>query len=359
MLMVPARERVGRTPMDLAAEVVVLVVGFRNPADVAACVRALAGAPPEPSFEIFIAENGGPKAMDAVVRSLLAEGGLHPCVADADVPAEPRLVRRQRLQWESPDGTRRIGVNVAETTENLGYAGGVNAWLRPLLQVPGWTGAWILNPDAEPSPRALAELVAYAAERDKPMVGSRLLVSPDADYVHSRGLAWRKLAAKTAAVDFRTQGMQAPDPDDVDARLDAPSGASLYVTRALVEAIGLMDERYFLYFEDLEWGMRAKPFGGVGYAHASVVPHKGGTTTRAADRSPSALTTYLEFRNRILFTRSRYPAWLPWTIAMQVVHVALLFLRGPRTRVVVAVRGIVAGVLGEVGRPDHIIGARG
>jgi hypothetical protein len=64
---------------------------------------------------------------------------------------------------------------------------------------------------------------------------------------------------------------------------------------------------------------------------------------------------YLEFRNRILFVRNRYPAWLPWTIVMQVVHVISLARPGSFARMSAAVRGLVAGVRGEIGRPDRVL----
>jgi N-acetylglucosaminyl-diphospho-decaprenol L-rhamnosyltransferase len=346
--------------MPVTEAVVVLIVGFRNAGDIRNCVRALAETAGAPGFEVFIAENGGPAAMDELIRALSGDGNPCRLAADDAVATDPRVVRRrQRLQWNRPDGSLRMWISIAETWENLGYAGGVNAWLRPLLGVPGWHGAWILNPDAEPAPRALAELVALAATRRKGMVGSRLLPHADSPRIHSRGLAWRKLIAKTAAVDHHAPCAQPVDLDDVERRLDAPSGASLFVTRAMIEAIGLMDERYFLYFEDLEWGLRAKRLGGVGYAHASVVPHVGGSTTRIQNkrRDPSDLSVYLEFRNRIVFVRSRCPAWLPWTVFMQVLHA--LSLARPRgfRRLSPAMRGLLAGIRGEVGRPDRMLAA--
>jgi hypothetical protein len=118
-----------------------------------------------------------------------------------------------------------------------------------------------------------------------------------------------------------------------------------------------MDERYFLYFEDLEWGYRAKNVGGVGYAHRSVVPHTGGTTigTSGSRATLSPLAVYLEVRNRILFVRDKHPAWLPWTIVMQVVHLATFGAVGAFKNMVVGFQGLVAGILGEVGRPDRIL----
>ena len=264
------------TDMILQAQVVVVVVGFRNASDVADCLRALASAQPEPSFEVFIAENGGHAAMDTLINVLITNGGPCRAISEPELPMNSSLMLRRHLfRLVRGDGALGRRVHVAQMVDNLGYAGAINAWLRPLLQIPGWEGTWILNPDTEPTPSALAELVAYSVRRGKGMVGSCTTSTAHPDCVHSRGLAWRKLAAKTLAIDYHAPITPAPNPDDVEARLIAPSGASCYVTRYIIEQIGLMDERYFLYFEDLEWGCRAKHLGAIGYAHGSVVPHKG------------------------------------------------------------------------------------
>lgn len=341
--------------MTILSKVVIVVVAFRNPSDVADCLRALAHARPEPSFEIFIAENGGTAAMDVLINTLVTSG-LCWTVSEPELPVELSvIVRHQLLRLKTSDSAVSSRVHVAEMVENLGYAGAINAWLRPLLQVPAWEGAWILNPDTEPTPSALAELVAYSKDRGKGMVGSCLISTSYPDCVHSRGLAWRKLAAKSLAVDYHAPIEPAPDPDDVETCLNAPSGASLYVTRHLITQIGLMDERYFLYFEDLEWGLRAKDIGCIGYAHHSVVPHKGGTTIGTSRSTISPLAAYLEIRNRILFVRDRYPGWVPWTILMQFIHASSLGARGAFNNMIAGFRGLVAGVLGEVGRPDRIL----
>src|SRR5262245_15412236 len=339
--------------MDAIANVVVVVVGFRNAAEVADCVRALVNARPTPTFEVFIAENGGPAAMDALINVLTGKSSPCRAVSEPELPLESfKPVRRRLFRLIRADHTPGSRVHVAEMAENLGYAGAINAWLRPLLKLPDWEGAWILNPDTEPTPTALGELVAYSKIRGKGMVGSCATPMAHSDRVHSRGLAWRKVVARTLAVDYNAPINPPPDADDIEARLDAPSGASLYVTRDLIEQIGLMDERYFLYFEDLEWGRRAKRACGIGYAHRSIVPHKGGTTI-GTGRSP--MSAYLESRNRIHFVRNNYPTWLPWTILMQIVHAAAYGARGKPKNMMVAFQGLLAGIMGEVGRPDWFL----
>jgi GT2 family glycosyltransferase len=339
--------------------VAVIIVGFRNPGDIADCLWALSRLKAAPQFQVFIAENGGAQAMDVLVETLAAANG--PCRRmPVPLPSVRSLGAPRQSQFSLVDDGAHIRarVTIAEMPENLGYAGAINRWLRPLLRTPGWHGAWILNPDTQPTPSALAELYDYAVKHGKGMVSSRITVPDVPDQVRTRGLAWHKFKVRTTAVDYGRPAAIEPDPNDIEARLDAPSGSSFYVTRQMIERIGLMDERYFLFFEDLEWGYRAKAIGGLGHAHRSIVPHRGGTTlgSMGGHATVSPLSVYLEFRNRIAFVHDKHRAWLPWTVLMLAVQAMAFFLAaGSATNMRAAWRGLAAGLRGEVGRPDRIL----
>ena len=340
------------------ASVLITIVGYQNAGDIVECLQSLASAKAEPSFQIFIAENGGTVGMDALIGRLDAgDPAWRP--TETPPPTAPESVKRSRnYMLVHPDGSEAALVHVAEMKENLGYAGGVNAWLRPLQLVLGWEAVWVLNPDTRPEPDALAELAAYAKARGKGMVGSCIIGIGESDTVFTRGLRWNKLTARTVAIGQGAKSVSDPDQDEIEARLTAPSGASVYVTRELIDSIGLPDERYFLYMEDLEWGERAR--GMVGYAHRSRVPHKGGTTIggskgRAAD---SELSVYLHMRNVILFVRNRHPFWLPWTLLMQIAHLAVYGAVGAYPNMRVGFMGIAAGLNGELGRPKRFLDLR-
>jgi N-acetylglucosaminyl-diphospho-decaprenol L-rhamnosyltransferase len=336
--------------------IVTLIVGYRNAEDVVVCLHALSTSVIQPEFEIFVAENGGFDGMGALTRALSRDAspcrpatGTLPIIAPStlDTPTY-RLVR--------PDGYDGARVHILQMPDNLGYAGAINTCLRPLLEIPGWTAAWILNPDTAPSPVALRELALESRRRNRGMISSRLVAMQGEHPSCSRGLKWHKFTARTTVVALEPRPGFAPDPGDIEAQLDAPSGASLYVTRSLINRIGLMDERYFLYFEDLEWGHRAKAIRELGHAHNSIVPHKGGTTIGSAPNraARSSLSVYLEFRNRILFVRHTDSAWLAWTVAMQLVHVAAFIFTGSAGNLIFAARGVWAGLRGETGRPDGV-----
>jgi GT2 family glycosyltransferase len=338
--------------MLVGAKVAVVIVGFRNPGDILGCLAALARAAPEPSFAIFICENGGSAAFDALLRALSAPTAPFAGDPVAIVPVSPIFLRVCRL------GLCEHGpiVQIGGAKENLGYAGGVNVWARTLMDVAGGDGLWVLNPDTQPAANALAELIAYAETRGKGMVGSRVVSINNPNICGSRGLRWRRLLASPLGVDVHKPVPPPPDPDDVDARIDAPSGVSIYVTRKCLEIIGFMDERYFLYYEDFDWGLRAKAACGIGYANNAVVPHIGGSTTGSARKraARSELAVYLDFRNRLIFVRRHYRAWMAWTAAM-VCRRALEFLFvGAGGNFWAAMRGICAGLRGETGRPDHL-----
>jgi GT2 family glycosyltransferase len=338
----------------LTTHIPIVVVSYRNPADVAECLEALRGLAAEPAFDVYICENGGATAFDSLVSVLSRADG--PCTADTALmplcEEMSRFVRVQCLELRSRD----VRVLTAEARENFGYAGGINAWLRVLFCNPAWPGVWILNPDTRPDPLSLAELVAWSASRRKGMVGSRVVSFEEPDIVHTRGLRWRPTRASTVAVDFRTPAAIEPNHDAVEEQLEAPSGTSIYVTRRCLERIGFMDERYFLYFEDLDWGYRAKNFGGVGYAHRSVVPHRGGTTIGSARsrRAASQLSVYLEFRNRVLFVRQHHRSWLAWTLLILSVRSLEYGLAGSFANMRAAIVGLKAALVHETGRPDHV-----
>lgn len=339
--------------VDRAVDVAVLIVGFRNPLDIRDCLAAMSDATAEPKFDIFICENGGSHWYYRLIQELLSkQGPCHsfdePVAPAASTSAQFKMARHLRLR------KRPSNVWVGCASENLGYAGGINAWLHQLGPVPGWKGVWVLNPDTKPGASALAALVERAETGRKGMIGSTILDIARPDEVRCRGgLHWQRMTARAISIGLGEPLDASLEVSAVEAAMDSPSGASVYVTRSCLEKIGPMDERYFLFFEDLDWGMRAKACG-LGYARASTVWHKRGTTTGSAN-NPEAipqLSVYLEHRNGIHFVRKYFPWTLPLRIASSLLY-AIKFLpsRAPMN-FWAALQGIAAGLKGEIGRPS-------
>ncbi|MCW2283323.1 GT2 family glycosyltransferase [Rhodoblastus acidophilus] len=332
--------------MSGIADTVVVIVGYNNCEDILQCLAALSRAATAPRFDVFICENGGRAAYERLVESLI---DAELCRASVKVDSAPPFVAAQRMALRGRSTTLLIGC----ANDNLGYAGGVNAWLRPLMRQEGWKGVWILNPDAEPAPDALGALVARAETGGKSMVGSTILENGDGERVRFRGgLQWRRLSARSVAIGLGER-LDAPiDLAAIEQAMESPSGASMYVTRRCIEQIGLMDDSYFLFFEDLDWGARAKKLG-LGYAPTSVVAHKRGTTTGSAGRSAalSRLAVYLQHRNAIHFARRHHPWSVPARIALSALFALRFLLHRAPGASAATLAGLAAGLRGETGAP--------
>jgi GT2 family glycosyltransferase len=334
------------------ADVPIIIVGFRNSGDIKDCLTALSRAAAQPRFDIFICENGGLGAYRRLIDDL--SGAQGPCERpqDQSAPVEletSRFLETHRLKLR----TRGSNVWVGRADSNLGYAGGINAWLLPLLRIPGWKGIWILNPDTQPAPDALLALTERAEKGGKGMVGSTILDTGDTDQIRFRGgISWQRFRARGKAIGLGDRLDGPHDLPAIESAMACPSGSSMFVTRPCIEKIGPMDESFFLFFEDLDWGVRAKA-AGLGYASKSIVGHKRGTSTGSA-KSPAAvpkLVVYLEHRNGIRFVRKHFPLTLPVRIAVSLLYATRFLIAGAPHNCVAALEGVYAGLRGEIGRP--------
>lgn len=334
------------------AEVAVLIVGFRNSADIKDCLAALARTTSDATFDIFICENGGIDAYKHLVDELIGPDG--PCDVAGEFGAShafapSRLMALNALRLRA----RGAHVWLGCANDNLGYAGGINVWLDHLLKMPGWHGVWILNPDTQPEPAALSALIECAQSGGKGMVGSTILDAEEPDIIRFRGgIHWQRFAARGISIGLGDR-IDAPcHLPAVEAVMDSPSGSSMYATRSCIEKIGRLDESYFLFFEDLDWGIRAKT-AGLGYADKSVVMHKRGTTTGSARGHTDIprLSVYLEHRNGIYFVRKHFPWTLPVRITISLLYAARFLMHGAPRNFVATLEGVLAGLRGETGRP--------
>lgn len=110
--------------------------------------------------------------------------------------------------------------------------------------------------------------------------------------------------------------------------IDSPSGAFFMIKRAVVDQIGLLDESYFMYAEDIDWAYRAREKGwkAMYYPASSVIHHKGissGIKSHSVKISASELATRRRsieafYDTMLLFYKKhfqkRYPFLVNWVV---------------------------------------------
>ncbi|RJO60139.1 glycosyltransferase family 2 protein [candidate division WS5 bacterium] len=194
---------------------------------------------------------------------------------------------------------------VINTGENVGFAMGNNIGIKQALR-KGGEYILLLNDDTVVSADFLDILLDAGENKpDAGMLGSKIYYFDEP----------RRIWFAGAYVDSGTCMITTPGSDQIDEEesfepieSDYITGCALLIKRQTIEQIGLLDERFFLYWEDVDWGLRAQK---AGYKNL-VIPgahiwHKVSTSTGGMD---SVLRVYHKTRSHLLMARIHVPKML-------------------------------------------------
>lgn len=248
-----------------APSVAVVVLNWRKPAETVSCLESLSRVE-WPNLHIIAVDN--------------ASGDGSP----------------QAIRGAFPD------IAVLENAANLGYAGGNNVGIRHAL-AGGADAVLILNNDTAVSPDFLQPLLEAALGSSEPAV-----VTPAICDIARREVLW----ALGADIDWRDASAIRLHSGEsyTHWRSTAPfaviyaAGSAMLAPRIVWEHAGLIDEDYFLYYEEADWCMVAKRAGfPVLAVPGSLVWHE----VAAQDSRRSPAVTYYMTRNALRFIRRNAP----------------------------------------------------
>jgi GT2 family glycosyltransferase len=289
-----------------------IILNWRAPADTIQCALSAARLDHE-NLDIIVCDNASDDGSFEAIRSGLAERlpainqertdrGMRPFVVDAledaALDAPPR----------GDDVARRLWV--VQTGRNGGYAAGNNLGARLALAEPDVEYVWILNNDTLVEQDALTRLLERMA--DDPAIGicgAKVVYLEKPDVVQSLG-GGRFLRGR-ARCELLGKGASADAPVDaaaIEAQLSYVNGAAALVRRTLIETVGYMDEDYFLYWEEIDWAVRAAGRFRLGYCDAAKVYHRVGMSIGTSDEGRSSmLSDFYLTRSKFRFLRRHYP----------------------------------------------------
>lgn len=255
-------------------DVSIIIVSYNAREDLERCLTAIHETPPATRHEVVVVDNASTDGSTAAVR-----------------------------RWNT--------VRLIEQPSNLGFAAASNVGIR----ASQGRHLLLLNSDTIVPAGAVDEMVAILGRHpDVAVVGPRLV---DAD--GRAELSFGAMIGPLAELRQRrlVRGLGRNDPDvraTVEAmtrREQSPdwvSGACLLVRRSDAEAVGLLDERYFMYAEDVDFCAAIRARGRrVLFAPSVQVVHLRGRSG-AADASA---TRAAYRRSHIAFYRKHHPAIAP------------------------------------------------
>jgi GT2 family glycosyltransferase len=290
-----------------AARTIAVVVHWQDPDDTLGCVASCAGE----CDAVIVVDNGSRE------------------------PVGPRLAAA------APDAVH------VRTPENLGYAGGANVGIREAL-ARGADVVLLLNNDVRLRPGAtVAARRVLDADARVGVVGAKVLAREDPSRLW---LAWGDVTWRQSLVALH--GADAPDGPawNVQRDVDWVGGCTMWLRARALADVGLFDEAFFAYHEEVEWCVRAARGGWrVVYVPEAVATHTG-RGSAGGDRSVR-IRKYFAARNTILFARRhgspgqrvRLAAWLAATLPLQLAWNALRGRFGDTWLKVLGLRDGLAG----------------
>jgi GT2 family glycosyltransferase len=326
--------------------------GWKDTIECLESVFRLAGA----DFGVVVCDNDSSDDSLQKIRrwakgEILADAA-NPLLAHLKSPPFPKPIPFVELSREQASTTApSFPLTLIRNGGNLGFAAGNNVGLRYALGDPGCQYFWLLNNDTVVEPDSLSALLNFMQQRPEVgLCGSLNLSYFNPDEVQAQGGKGycRWTARVRTPVSFRVG-----DLDSHLTEMDYVNGASMLASRAFLEKVGVMEESYFLYFEELDWAMRARGKFELGYARDSVIYHKEGASIGSSpDRNKRSLLSeqYL-CRSRVLFTRRFFPTALPGVLAAICLAAVHRLCRGDLIRAKVMLTSMLRGLRMSVPRP--------
>ena len=311
--------------------IAVVVLAFNNPDDTVRCLESIAHLADD-GFLTIVVDNGSEPAAIGRVRSW-ATGEWH----RGDV---------RHIGHAGTADLHRNDLALVELPLNFGYAGGNNAGIR-LALANDCAAVWILNNDTVVAVDALSRLrESLAANSSAGVIGACLLDDGPSERVQCLGGGrydwWLTRSRPTAAgltPELIARGGDFP--------IDFVSGASMLVPADTFRSVGLLDERFFLYCEEVDYAERCREAGRpLAVSRAAIVRHRlGGTigSSRRLDRR-SALSAYHAARSAILLVRRHRPLLVPVAAAVRLGFALLLVLKGHRALARATIAGVRSGL---------------
>ena len=195
-----------------------------------------------------------------------------------------------------------FALTLIETGRNLGYAGGNNVGVRTAL-ANGAHFILILNNDTTVAPDLLEQLICAADTHPRAGVfGARLFYASDPTRIWFDGARWN---SQSMRLSWPGQGACETDLPTSIKETDYVCGAALFFRAEAAQQIGLLDEAFFLVWEEVDWCFRARKAGWQNLVvPAAKVWHKIGVSF--GDES-SPLRTYFSIRNEMLWASRHVP----------------------------------------------------
>jgi GT2 family glycosyltransferase len=234
-------------------------------------------------------------------------------------------------------------LTLIQTGKNLGFAGGNNVGLRYVMARHDGAYVWLLNNDTIICEDSLSKMVERSLSNSLiGICGSTVCYYDNPLMTQSMGgCTYNKWFGIAKNIGYMKSISELSNVDVVEKNMDYVLGASMLVSSNFLSTIGLMNESYFLYCEEIDWATRAFGKFTLGYAPLSVVYHKEGASIGSKSSFSQKLryrSEYYLVKSRIKFTRRHFEYAVPTIYLGFILTIIVRLLRGQWARAAILVK---------------------
>ncbi len=227
-------------------------------------------------------------------------------------PINTQVIDRKKAESVKVSDEDQAELIIIKTGGNLGFAGGNNVALRYAQKQDDFEYVWLLNNDTVIENNCLSEMVKYTKNYPEAnLCGSLILFYDNPEVVQALGgNGYNKWTGNASTTYGRGQSIyDVIDHSYYESQLDYITGASCLLPKNFLHEIGLMEESYFLYYEEIDWCIRNNGTYALCYAPGAKVYHKEGSSigSPSGERQSTLLSDFYLFRNKLKLTRRYFP----------------------------------------------------
>ncbi|HDN25816.1 MAG TPA: glycosyltransferase family 2 protein [Thioploca sp.] len=302
----------------------IIVLNWRGWRDTLACLDSLQNHTYTVPISLIVCDNGSGDESFAQILSW-AQHNYTP--SEIEIFSNPPFSNGETGE----NLTKCLPFVLIQTGANLGFAGGNNVGIRYALATGQYEYLWLLNNDTVVDAHALSALYDYAiAHPNFALLGSTVIDYYQRDTVQCAG-GCRYLPLLTIFKPiFGGQLLSTVMLHDETIKLDYVYGAAMFLKVDAMQNVGLLNDEYFLFYEELDYAQRLKRQGyEIGWCKNSLVYHKGSASVgsvREGNRDKLRLANYYENLSTLKYTANFYRYWLPLVMVSRFVGKSLVLI---------------------------------
>lgn len=299
-------------------EICIIIVNYKGHEDTIMCLTSLYNLNTV-NFKIVVVDNSEQDASVNYIKRWAAGTIISDKSEELPVKIQKSVGKIKYLfinEGEKKEDISGYQLIILKAKQNKGFAAASNLGVNFIKSYCNCSWFWFLNNDTVVDGEVLNNFITYAEKNKNEkigIIGTNLYYYYYPQKLQGIGGKYNKWLCVTSHLD-KVSDDEKERETLFNSQANYIIGASMFVSQKFIDDVGLMDEKYFLYYEEVDWAVRGSMKGyKIGYAsHCNVYHKEGGTVNPQKNKkTKSDLSDFYSVRSKLRITKKLFPQLLP------------------------------------------------